>query len=213
MSARAETYRAEVSSRAPQSRTLWEEGRKPGRLVASAAALLVLAAVLIDLVAFDDLALVFDIAFVMACVAAALAVRPRDFFVIGVYPPLLMAGTVAVLAVLRPGAVAEPTDGFLQGLVSGLAHHSGFLVLGYALTLGILALRQVALRNAGAIRRGGRPQVPLSGTRTTEYGTEPQPVRRQTGGGLDGPDYPRAAARMSRRSSGGNANTKDSSAV
>ena len=37
-------------------------------------------------------------------------------------------------------------------MVSGLAHHAGSLVVGYALTLGILALRQVALRNAGAIR-------------------------------------------------------------
>jgi hypothetical protein len=160
MSARVGSYRAEVSSRAPQSRTLWEEGRKPGRLVASAAGLLVLAAVLIDLILFDDLTLVFDIAFVLVCVAAALAVRPRDFFVIGVYPPLLMAGTVAVLAVLTPDAVAEPTDGFLQAVVSGLAHHSGFLVLGYALTLGILALRQVALRNAGVIRAAGRPRIP-----------------------------------------------------
>ena len=160
MSGTTEPYRAEVSSRAPQRRTLWEEGRKPGQLVASAAGLLVLAAVLIDLLAFDDLTLVFDIAFVLACVAAALAVRPRDFFVIGVYPPLLMACTVAFLAVLDPGAVAEPADGFLQAVVSGLAHHSGFLVLGYALTLGILALRQVALRNAGVIRAGGRPQIP-----------------------------------------------------
>jgi hypothetical protein len=149
-----------VSSRAPQSRTLWEEGRKPGRLVASAAGLLVLAAVLVDLLAFDDLTVVFDIAFVLVCVGAALAVRPRDFFVIGVYPPLLMAGTVAVLAVLKPDAVAEPADGLLQAVVSGLAHHSGFLVLGYTLTLSILALRQVALRNAGVIRSTGRPQIP-----------------------------------------------------
>ena len=44
--------------------------------------------------------MLFDVAFVLVCVAAALAVRPRDFFVIGVLPPLLMAGTVAVLALL-----------------------------------------------------------------------------------------------------------------
>lgn len=160
MSALSGPYRAEVSSRGPQSRTLWEEGRKPGPLVAGAAAVAVLAAVLLDLVAFDDLTLVFDVAFVLVCSAAALAVRPSDFFVIGVYPPLLMAGTVAMLAVLSPAAVAEPADGFLQAVVSGLAHHSGFLVLGHALTLGILALRQVALRNAGVIRTAGRPQVP-----------------------------------------------------
>jgi hypothetical protein len=149
-----------VSSRAPQSRTLWEEGRKPGRLVASAAALLVLLAVTVDLLAFDDLTLVFDLTFVLVCIAAALAVRPRDFFVIGVYPPLLMGGTVAVLALLARDAVAEPADGLLQAVVSGLAHHSGFLVLGYALTLGILALRQVAIRNAGTIRAGTRSRIP-----------------------------------------------------
>jgi hypothetical protein len=160
MSARGGPYRAEVSSRGPQSRTLWEEGRKPGRLVASAAGVVVLVAVLVDVLTFDDLTLVFDISFVLVCSAAALAVRPRDFFVIGVYPPLLMAGTVAVLAVLSRDAVAEPADGFLQAVVSGLAHHSGFLVLGYALTLGILALRQLALRNSGVIRSSGRTQIP-----------------------------------------------------
>jgi hypothetical protein len=155
-----EPYRAGVSSGAPHSRTLWEEGRKPGRLVASAAGVLVLLVVVADLGAFHDLTLLFDVAFVLICVAAALAVRPRDFFVIGVYPPLLMAGTVALLALLARDAVAEPADGFLQAVVSGLAHHSGFLVLGYGLTLGILALRQVARRNAGTIRAGGRARVP-----------------------------------------------------
>ena len=58
-------YRAEVSSGAPHRRTLWEEGRKPGRLVASAAALVVLLVVLVDLAAFDDLTLLFDVAFVL----------------------------------------------------------------------------------------------------------------------------------------------------
>jgi hypothetical protein len=89
-------------------------------------------------------------------VAAALAVHPRDFFVIGVFPPLLMAGTVAALAVAFRGAVADPGDGFLQAVVSGLAHHAGALVTGYALTLCLLALRQVAMRHSGALR----PAVP-----------------------------------------------------
>ena len=38
--------------------------------------------------------------------------------------------------------MADPGDGFLQAVVSGLAHHAGSLVVGYALTLAILALRQ-----------------------------------------------------------------------
>ena len=147
-----------VSTVAPRRRTLWEEGRHAGGLVLAAAALLVLAVVLLDLAIFDGLSIAFDIGFVLVCVAAALGVRPRDFFTVGVFPPLLMAGTVAVLAVLSRGAVAEPSDGFLQALVSGLAHHAGALVVGYGLTLMLLAVRQVALRNAGTIRAASTRQ-------------------------------------------------------
>ena len=145
-------YRAGVSTGATHHRTLWEEGRTPGRLVANAAGLLVLLVVVIDLVAFRGMTVLFDIAFVLVSVVAALAVRPRDFFVIGVFPPLLMLGAVALVALTFRGIVADEGDGFLQAVVSGLAHHAGSLVVGYALTLGVLALRQVALRNAGAIR-------------------------------------------------------------
>ncbi|MEO5709629.1 MAG: DUF6542 domain-containing protein [Nocardioidaceae bacterium] len=141
-----------MSTSATHHRTLWEEGRSPGRLVANAAGLLVLLVVLVDLAVFRQLTLLFDIAFVMICVAAALAVRPKDFFVIGVFPPLLMLGTVVVLAVTGRSTIADPADGLLQAVVSGLAHHSGALVTGYVLTLALLALRQVARRNAGTIR-------------------------------------------------------------
>ena len=150
----------DVSTGAPHRRTLWEEGRKPGRLVANAAGLLVLLVVAVDLLVTQRLTLTFDIAFVLVCAAAALAVRPRDFFVIGVFPPLLMAGTFSVLALVSRGAIADARDGFLQAVVSGLAHHSGYLVVGYGFTLGILALRQVALRHAGTIRSGSRPRIP-----------------------------------------------------
>jgi hypothetical protein len=125
--------------------------------VVVAATLLLLLVVLLDLLAFRDLTVMSDIAFVMVCVAAALAVRPRDFFVVGVLPPLLMGATVAFVALTVRDAVADPSDGLGQALVSGLAHHAGALVVGYALTLAVLALRQVALRNAGIIR-AGRPR-------------------------------------------------------
>jgi hypothetical protein len=120
--------------------------------VANAAGLLVLLVVTVDLLAFRDMTLLSDVAFVLICVAAALAVRPQDFFVIGVSPPLLMLATVGLLAATFRSTVADAGDGFLQAVVSGLAHHAGALVAGYALTLAILALRQVALRNAGTIR-------------------------------------------------------------
>ena len=108
--------------------------------------------VALDLLMSGRLTLFYDLSFVVVCIVAALAVRPRDFFAVGVLPPLLMFATVTVLALLAPGAVAEPGDGLIQAVVSGLAHRAGGLVAGYALTLGILALRQLAMRNAGRIR-------------------------------------------------------------
>lgn len=126
-------------------------------MVALAAGLVVLLVVNLDLIVFGDVTLFTDIVFVLVCASAALAVRPRDFFVVGVCPPLLMAGAFTVLAVLHRDALAEPTDGFFQALVSALAHHAGSLVVGYALTLTLLALRQVAGRHGGALRAGVRP--------------------------------------------------------
>lgn len=154
MSGTLHPYRKNVSTGDPHHRTLWEEGRQPGPLVAVAAAVLLLAVVRVDLLAFDTLTVLSDVAFVLLCAAAALAVRPREFFVVGVLPPLLMAGAVVVLALMTRSAVADPADGLIQAVVSGLAHHAGALVTGYGLTLTILALRQVALRHAGTIRAG-----------------------------------------------------------
>jgi hypothetical protein len=152
----AAAYRAGVSTEAPHRRTLWEEGRKPGPLVAVAGGVVVLLVAAIDLLLFHDITLLTDIVFVGVCAAAVLAVHPRDFFVVGVCPPLMLAAVFAVLAVLAPGALGDPSDGFLQAVVSGLAHHAGALVVGYGLTLGLLALRQMALRNSGAIRAAVR---------------------------------------------------------
>lgn len=145
-----------MSTGATHQRTLWEEGRKPAPLVVLAAAVLMLLIVLLDLLAFRDLTVMSDVAFVMICAAAALSVRPREFFVVGVLPPLLLAGVVGFLALLSREAVADASDGVGQAVVSGLAHHAEALVVGYALTLTLLALRQVALRNAGVLRRTGR---------------------------------------------------------
>lgn len=125
--------------------------------LATCAALLVVVG---HLLVSDGLSPVFDVAFVLICVGAALAVRPRDFFVVGVLPPLLMAGTMVVLAVVDRASIADPRDGAIQATVSGLAHHAGALVLGYALALIVLALRQVAMRNAGSIRSAPRRRAP-----------------------------------------------------
>ena len=101
----------------------------------------------------NHLGTAFDVVFVLVCAGSAMWVAPRDFFVVGVLPPLLLAATVAVLAWFDRGAVAKPEDTLVQAFVSGLAHHAKALVIGYALTLVLLALRQVALRRRGLLRR------------------------------------------------------------
>jgi hypothetical protein len=114
----------------------------------------------LEVMTVGDINLVYDVVFVLACVAAALAVRPRDFFMVGVLPPLLMLSIVLLFAIVARDAVADPRDGIVQATVSGLAHHAGALVLGYALALAVLALRQLALRNSGTIRAPGRGRLP-----------------------------------------------------
>lgn len=131
---------------------MWDEGRKPGRQVVTLSTLAALAVAWLNVGLSGRLSLFFDLTFVVLCLVAALAVRPRDFFVVGVLPPLLMLGVMTMLAMAARGAVADEVDGLVQAVVSGLAHHAGGLVAGYALTLAVLALRQVALRNSGRIR-------------------------------------------------------------
>ena len=125
-------------------------------MVAAVSAALLVAVLLTR--AFDaDLGLFFDGVFVLCCVGAALLVRHRDFFAVGVLPPLALTATVLLLALADSGAVARADDSVAQATVSGLAHHAQALAVGYALTLLILALRQVALRNDGRLRRPGGP--------------------------------------------------------
>lgn len=146
------TARARIDGAA---RTLWDEGRQPGRLVLTLSTLSAVAVAWLNIALAGRLSLFFDLTFVVLCLVAALAVRPRDFFGVGVMPPLLMLGVVTMLALTARGTVADEVDGPVQAVVSGLAHHAGGLVAGYAITLAVLALRQVALRNSGRIRGPG----------------------------------------------------------
>jgi hypothetical protein len=66
-----------------------------------------------------------------------------------------MLGAFAVLALDRPEAIAQRHDGLVQAVVSGLAHHSVALSVGYALCLMTLLVRQRARRDSTP----ERPQV------------------------------------------------------
>jgi hypothetical protein len=126
----------------PGTRTLWEEGHEPGREVAALGVALALTAAALDLLLTGRVGVLFDLGFVALCVGLALAVRLPDFFTVGVLPPLLMLSTFLLLAMSRAESIAQPDDGLLQAVVSGLSHHSVALVLGYVLALGVLAVRQ-----------------------------------------------------------------------
>jgi hypothetical protein len=103
------------------------------------AALVVLA---LDLAINQRLTIIFDIGFVLICIGAALAVHPRDFFHVGVLPPLLLLGLISLVAIVHSGWVGQTGDGFVQAVVSGLAHRATGLLAAYLLALGVLAIRQ-----------------------------------------------------------------------
>jgi len=128
-------------------RTLWEEGHESGRQVVVLGVALALTFTALDLLLFGRLTVLFDIGFVLMCVAVALLVRPSDFFTVGVLPPLLMVGAFVLIGIAEPDVVADAGDGVIQAVVSGLSHHAGALIVGYALCLGVLAIRHRVLRH------------------------------------------------------------------
>lgn len=133
---------ARPSPRPARARTLWEEGRQPGHEVVALGAALTMSAVSIDLLLGSRLTLFFDLCFVAVCVAVALAVRPRDFFTVGVLPPLLMLLVCVLLALSDTSVLARPGDSVVQAVITGLAHHSIALMAGYLLCLAVLVVRQ-----------------------------------------------------------------------
>lgn len=133
----------------PRRRTLWEEGTTPGGQVVALGAALTLTAVALDLLVSPGLGWLFDVTFVLVCVACALLVRPRDFFTVGVLPPPLMLTALVLLGAVSPGAIAREQDGAVQAVFSGLADHALALVLGYALALVVLVVRDRFARAHG----------------------------------------------------------------
>jgi hypothetical protein len=131
--------------------TVWEEGRLSGSRVVRLAVLTTAAVTAVDLVLGHTLGLLFDVGFVLVVLAAALAVRPQDFFAVSVLPPLLLLVVCAALALVDHTAVADPGDGVVQSLLSGLVRHAIALGAGYALALCILGMRTKVLHRRGAL--------------------------------------------------------------
>lgn len=122
--------------------SVWTDGLEPGRQAVALGVAAVLTIVAIDVLLVGELSFFFDLCFIVLCLGLALVVKPHDFFTVGVLPPLMMLAVFTLLGAVAPETVADRGDGIVQAVVSGLAHHSGALVAGYAVCLGTLWLRQ-----------------------------------------------------------------------
>jgi hypothetical protein len=171
------TYREDVS--AP---TLWEEGRWSGRRVTRFSMLASAVLVGVDLLVTGRLERIFDSGFIVLCVGMALAIRPQDFFRVGVLPPMLLLGISVTLGLGHRSAIAAADDAFIQSVISGLAHHSGPLLAGYALALVVLGIRSRVARRHRArdhsnLEASPAPYLITSATpeerSTTVVGNEP----------------------------------------
>lgn len=120
---------------------MWEEGRWSGNRVTRFSVLLCVLVGGFDLLVTHRIGVVFGIGFVLVCVIAAMAVRPQDFFRVGVLPPLLLLGCAMVLSLVARGSVVDQQSGYLQGVISALARGAGGLMAGYLLALVLLAIR------------------------------------------------------------------------
>ena len=156
--------------------TIWDEGTEPGVRVVALAAALALSVAVVESGIGTHVGVLFDLCFVMICVGVAILVHPRDFFAVGVLPPLLMLGVLVLFAIgNRDGLGAAGGDGFLQSVVSALGRHAVALGLGYAATLGCLVVRRNRMHHAG--RPGPARVSPGSGTRPPRPRAAPQEPR------------------------------------
>ena len=74
------------------TRAVWDEGREPGRAVVALGVAVALSAIVVNVAMVGRVSMFFDLWFVLLCLGLALLVRPRDFFTVGVLPPLIMVG-------------------------------------------------------------------------------------------------------------------------
>jgi hypothetical protein len=139
--ARARVGHPPLHARREVPPSFWN-GDTSGSEVVALCSALVLTAATVEITLVGHLRLFFDLCFVLICLTSAVMVRPRDFFTVGVLPPLLMFGTMVIVAVNGPKVIATAQDGVVQAVITGLAHHSMGLFAGYAVCLGMLLARQ-----------------------------------------------------------------------
>lgn len=117
-------------------------------------ACVVMAAItLLDIVVDGKLGTLFSVGFILIAVTTPLSVDVRALFAPGILPPLLMIGTILVVAIVSPSSI--PADGLassagtLQRLIAGIIDQATALVVGHLLALGFIGLRILAAPDRG----------------------------------------------------------------
>ena len=112
-----------------------------------ASCLAMAAIVLLDL-ADGRLGLLYSIGFVLIVITVPLAVDVRGLFPAGVFPPVLLIGSLLLVCLFEPAAirVAGMADdpGTFARLIAATIDHGVTLVIGHGLALGIIALRIIS---------------------------------------------------------------------
>ena len=165
--------------------TRWEEGRWSGTRVTRFSIFACVLLVAAELAVRGHLGPTFDVGFVLLCVGIALAIRPDEFFNVGVLPPMLLLGICVILAVVRRDAIAPSGDWLVQSVISGLAHHSVGLLVAHGGLLAVLALRHRVLGGRYSKRAvSPAPYLVISGEpevkSTTVVGNEPHSPESMT---------------------------------
>ena len=124
---------------------IWD-GHSRGSEVVALSTALTLTAATVEITLVGSLGVFFDLCFVATCLTAALMVRPREFFTVGVLPPLLMLGTMVLVALNGTQVIASRHDSVVPAVITGLAHPRVALIIGYAVCRGTRALRRRAAR-------------------------------------------------------------------
>ena len=94
----------------------------------------------VDTMFFGEPGAVFGVVFVLACVAAAVLVRPYDLSAAPITAPIAFAMTVALTADSGTGGVS----GHAMGAMTALALLTGWLYTGTLCAAGIAGVRKVA---------------------------------------------------------------------
>jgi TRAP-type C4-dicarboxylate transport system permease large subunit len=91
------------------------------------------------------LGFLFSLSFVLIVVTVALGVDLDSLFQAGVFPPMLLIGTLAFVAMFWPDAIhvngLAKDAGFIGRLIAATIDHGKTLVVGHGVALGLIVLR------------------------------------------------------------------------